>query len=90
MAKAVLRLYVGKELLGGRAFRVQANDKALKGAEAFAAMSAFKCELGSVEKVKAFEGDKVEALNAEEIVKVAGSARELSRVKFWKCARHKT
>ena len=71
--------YVGKEMLGGRAFRVQANDKALKGAEAFAALSAFKCELGSVEKVKAFEGDKVEALNAEEIVKVAGSARELSR-----------
>ena len=71
--------YVGKELMGGRAFRVQANDKALKGAEAFAAMGAHKVELGSVEKVKVFEGDKVEALNAEEIVKVAGSARELSR-----------
>ena len=71
--------YVGKEMLGGRTFRVQANDKALKGAEAFAALGAFKVELGSVEKVKVFEGDKVEALSAEEIVKVAGSARELSR-----------
>lgn len=71
--------FVGKELLGGRAFRVQANDKALKGAEAFAAMGAMKVELGQVEKVKAFEGDKVEALTADEIVKVASGARELSR-----------
>ena len=71
--------YVGNELLGGRCFRIQANDKALKGAEAFAAMGAMKVELGSLEKVTAFEGDKVEALSAEEIVKVATAARALSR-----------
>ena len=71
--------FTGKELVGGRAFRVQRNDKALKGAEAFAAIGNWKIELAALKDAKAFEGDKVEALSADEIVKVATAARELSR-----------
>ena len=71
--------FTGRELVGGRAFRVQRNDKALKGAEAFAAIGNWKIELATLKDAKAFEGDKVEALSADEIVKVATAARELSR-----------
>jgi hypothetical protein len=71
--------FTGQELVGGRAFRVQRNDKALKGAEAFAAIGNWKIELATLKDAKAFEGDKVEALSADEIVKVATAARELSR-----------
>lgn len=71
--------FTGQELVGGRAFRVQRNDKALKGAEAFAAIGNWKIELAALKDAKAFEGDKVEALSADEIVKVATAARELSR-----------
>ena len=74
-----LATFTGKELVGGRAFRVQRNDKALKGAEAFAAIGNWKIELATLKDAKAFEGDKVEALSADEIVKVATAARELSR-----------
>ena len=69
----------GQELVGGRAFRVQRNDKALKGAEAFAAIGNWKIELATLKDAKTFDGDKVEALSADEIVKVATAARELSR-----------
>ena len=71
--------FTGQELVGGRAFRVQRNDKALKGAEAFAAIGNWKIEMATLKDAKAFEGDKVEALSADEIVKVATAARELSR-----------
>ena len=71
--------FTGQELVGGRAFRVQRNDKALKGAEAFAAIGNWKIELATLKDAKSFEGDKVEALSADEIVKVATAARELSR-----------
>ena len=71
--------FTGQELVGGRAFRVQRNDKALKGAEAFAAIGNWKIELATLKDAKAFEGDKVEALSVDEIVKVATAARELSR-----------
>lgn len=74
-----LATFTGKELVGGRAFRVQRNDKALKGAEAFAAIGNWKIELASIKDAKVFEGDKVEALSAAEIVKLATGARELSR-----------
>ena len=55
------------------------NDKALKGAEAFAAIGNWKIQMTSLKDAKAFEGDKVEALTADEIVKLATGARELSR-----------
>ena len=74
-----LATFTGQELVGGRAFRVQRNDKALKGAEAFAAIGNWKIELAALKDAKAFDGDKVEPLSADEIVKVATAARELSR-----------
>ena len=71
--------FTGQELVGGRAFQAVRNDKALKGAEAFAAIGNWKIQMTSLKDAKAFEGDKVEALTADEIVKLATGARELSR-----------
>ena len=71
--------FTGQELVGGRAFQSVRNDKALKGAEAFAAIGNWKIQMTSLKDAKAFEGDKVEPLSADEIVKVATAARELSR-----------
>ena len=71
--------FTGEELVGGRAFQSVRNDKALKGAEAFAAIGNWKIQMTSLKDAKSFDGDKVEALTADEIVKLASGARELSR-----------
>ena len=68
-----------KELRGGREFRVQANTTALKGSEAFTAIGSMKAELAAAENAKSFDGEKVEALTAEEILKVATAAGNLSK-----------
>ena len=67
------------KLPGNRTLRIQANSASLKGSDAFTAIGNFKAELGQSADGKEFDGERVEALNDQEIIKIATAAGDLAK-----------